>query len=47
VPILAVSASTRLGQKDRLASAGFTDFVGKPIDPDVLLGKLAATRHSP
>ncbi len=44
LPILAVSASTRIGQSDRLSEVGFSDFVGKPIDPDVLLGKLAAQR---
>jgi CheY-like chemotaxis protein len=42
LPIVAVSASTRMGQGDAIAAAGFSDFIGKPIDPDLLLAKLAA-----
>ena len=42
LPIEAVSASTRMGQGDAIAAAGFSDFIGKPIDPDLLLAKLTA-----
>jgi PAS domain S-box-containing protein len=40
LPILAISASTRMGHQHELEAAGFTDFVGKPIDPDVLFAKI-------
>jgi PAS domain S-box-containing protein len=42
VPVVAVSASTRMGQGDAIAAAGFTDFIGKPVDPEILLSKLHA-----
>jgi PAS domain S-box-containing protein len=45
LPILAVSASTRMGHQHELDAAGFTEFVGKPISPDILFAKLA--RYTP
>lgn len=44
LPIFAVSASTRMGHQHELDSAGFTEFVGKPVSPDLLLAKIA--RHA-
>lgn len=41
LPIFATSASIRIGQQHELEAAGFTDFVGKPIDPDILFAKIA------
>jgi CheY-like chemotaxis protein len=41
LPIFATSASVRMGQQHELEAAGFTDFVGKPIDPDILFAKIA------
>ena len=41
LPIFAVSASTRMGQQQDLDAAGFTEFVGKPISPDILYAKIA------
>ena len=41
LPIVAVSASTRMGQGEEIEAAGFSDFIGKPVNPDVLLAKLA------
>jgi PAS domain S-box-containing protein len=41
LPIFAVSASTRMGHQHELDAAGFTEFIGKPVSPDVLFGKLA------
>jgi PAS domain S-box-containing protein len=41
LPIFALSASTRMGHQHELDAAGFTEFVGKPINPDVLFKKLA------
>jgi PAS domain S-box-containing protein len=45
LPIFAVSASTRMGHQHELDSAGFTEFVGKPVSPDILFAKLA--RYAP
>jgi CheY-like chemotaxis protein len=42
LPVVAVSASTRMGQGDEIAAAGFTDFIGKPVDPELLLATLTA-----
>jgi PAS domain S-box-containing protein len=36
VPVIAVSASTRIGAAPAIAEAGFTDFVGKPIAGELL-----------
>ncbi|MDY7225977.1 PAS domain-containing hybrid sensor histidine kinase/response regulator [Hyalangium rubrum] len=41
LPILALSASNRLGLEEQLAAAGFTGFVGKPFKPDDLLSKIS------
>ena len=46
LPILAVSASTRMGQGGEIEAAGFSGFVGKPVNPDVLLAKLIATTRA-
>ena len=40
LPIFAVSASTRMGNQHELDTAGFTAFVGKPVSPDILFGKI-------
>jgi PAS domain S-box-containing protein len=40
LPIFAVSASTRMGYQHELDAAGFTEFVGKPISPDLLFAKI-------
>ena len=45
LPIFAVSASTRMGHQHELDAAGFTEFVGKPVSPDILFAKLA--RYAP
>ena len=44
LPIFAVSASTRMGHQHELDAAGFTEFVGKPVSPDILFAKIA--RHT-
>ena len=41
LPVFAISASTRMGHQHELDAAGFTEFVGKPVNPDVLFQKLA------
>jgi PAS domain S-box-containing protein len=40
VPIIAVSGSTRAAEERSLDDAGFTGFVGKPVNPDLLLRRL-------
>jgi PAS domain S-box-containing protein len=40
VPIVAVSASMRMGQAEEIERAGFDGFVGKPINPDLLYATL-------
>ncbi|WP_224247942.1 ATP-binding protein [Hyalangium gracile] len=41
LPILALTASTRVGVEERLDFSGFTDFVGKPFRPEDLFAKIA------
>jgi PAS domain S-box-containing protein len=41
LPILAVSASMRMGHQHEVEEAGFSGFVGKPINPDVLYTTIA------
>ncbi|EPX59714.1 sensory box histidine kinase/response regulator [Cystobacter fuscus DSM 2262] len=41
LPIIALTASSRIGMDDRLEHAGFTDFVGKPFKLEELFAKLA------
>jgi PAS domain S-box-containing protein len=40
LPIFAVSASTRMGHQHELDSAGFTEFIGKPVSPELLFAKI-------
>ncbi|MCP3138088.1 PAS domain-containing hybrid sensor histidine kinase/response regulator [Pyxidicoccus xibeiensis] len=44
IPIIAVTASTRLGLEHRASAAGFTDFIGKPYKPSELAAMLV--KHS-
>ena len=41
LPIIAVSASMRMGHGNEIEAAGFSGFVGKPIDPDTLFVTIA------
>jgi len=41
LPVFALSASTRMGVQHEIDAAGFDEFVGKPISPDILFGKIA------
>lgn len=45
LPLFAVSASTRMGFQQEIDAAGFDEFVGKPISPPILYGKMV--RHAP
>jgi PAS domain S-box-containing protein len=40
LPVIAVTASARLGLEARLDQAGFSDFIGKPFKPEDLFAKL-------
>jgi signal transduction histidine kinase/ActR/RegA family two-component response regulator/HPt (histidine-containing phosphotransfer) domain-containing protein len=41
IPIIALTAHAMIGAKDEYLAVGMDDFVAKPIDPALLLGKLA------
>ncbi|RKH09432.1 response regulator [Corallococcus sp. CA047B] len=41
LPVIAISASARAWQESRILASGFTDFIGKPFDADVLFQKMA------
>ncbi|WNG47339.1 response regulator [Archangium minus] len=41
LPIIALSASARIGLEDKLEHAGFTDFASKPFEPEELFAKIA------
>jgi CheY-like chemotaxis protein len=41
LPIVALTASSRMGLQERIELAGFTDFIGKPFSPEELFTKIA------
>ncbi|MBN8230829.1 response regulator [Corallococcus macrosporus] len=49
IPVIAISASTRIWQESQVLAAGFTDFIGKPFDESVLFRKMArcTSREAP
>jgi PAS domain S-box-containing protein len=47
LPIIALSASSRALLGSRIASAGFTDFIGKPFEPEELFMKLTLHGRRP
>ncbi|QRN94753.1 response regulator [Archangium violaceum] len=47
LPIIALSASARISLGDRLVSAGFTDFIGKPFRPEELFTKITLYGFQP
>ncbi len=42
VPVLAVTALAMVGDRERLLSAGFDGYIGKPIEPDSFVSELEA-----
>ncbi|SEM60276.1 PAS domain S-box-containing protein [Stigmatella aurantiaca] len=41
LPVIALSASARAWQESRIKDSGFTDFIGKPFDADMLWRRIA------
>ena len=41
IPVIAISASARAWQESRIRASGFSDFIGKPFDEELLFRKMA------
>ncbi len=39
-PIVAVTASAMVGDRERIAAAGFDGYIQKPIEPETFIGKI-------
>lgn len=39
-PIVAVTASAMVGDRERIAAAGFDGYIQKPIDPETFVGQI-------
>jgi hypothetical protein len=44
VPMIAVSGSTRTAETHMVEEAGLTAFIGKPVNPEILLSRLLPYR---
>ncbi len=40
IPIIAVTALSMVGDREKLLSAGFDGYIGKPIDPEIFVGQV-------
>jgi len=49
LPVIALTAAALVSERERAAAIGMTDFITKPVDPDLLQAALlrAAARQPP
>jgi CheY-like chemotaxis protein len=40
IPLVAVTALAMLGDRERIAEAGFDGYIGKPIEPETFVGQV-------
>lgn len=45
IPLLAVTASAMVGDRDRVLSSGFDDYISKPIIPETFVAQVEAHLH--
>jgi CheY-like chemotaxis protein len=45
IPVVAVTASAMMGDRETIISAGFCDYLSKPIEPETFVGQIE--RHLP
>ena len=45
VPLVAVTALAMVGDRDKILSAGFDGYIGKPIEPEVFVKQIEAFMH--
>jgi CheY-like chemotaxis protein len=46
VPIIAMTANTMKGDREKCLASGMDDYVGKPIDPEALNDAITRSMHS-
>ena len=45
IPVIAVTASAMMGDRETIIAAGFRDYLSKPIEPETFVGQIE--RHLP
>jgi CheY-like chemotaxis protein len=46
VPLIAVTASAMVGDRDKVVAAGFDGYISKPISPETFVSEVEAFLHS-